>query len=532
MFETSRPNAAPIRIFDTAVEHPVANSLSTDVYRLMPNYTDVNSFAERGWLTLNLAPIGNETRYHSPGDDVAALDSATLQHMGDQTLALTKELAGGAPKSSNGDRIFMDVTGRTLITLPLIVGAGLLMGLLIGFALLSLRGGNMMRGLTIAVGTFLGSGVLAWIALALIGVVRPGMFWRAEPIWTHLATYASTILVAILFLTTVGRPTDVRQLRTSFWLMFLVIGGMIGLFAPGGIIFFIFPPLIALAGILLGRRWKAAEAIGSALAILTLCLTWGAMLGLLGELLDNGPMWVFAPLGSLLLLPVLIEAKPHVERIGLRASSAVAGVLTLLSWVAVLAAPAYSADRQQRFVIEHVTDAADGKSWWSVLNDGAPLPRSFGNGWQRGKLPISDSKRWLSAAPADSSAQAPAVQLLSDVRAGEERTLTLRLAANGNENVTLIAPADANIRSAGGDGFVRPIDPKLEGKYAIGCYGRSCDGALLQLTMDQPKPVAFILIGTKGDLPLSAAPLLAHRLRFARPQYNRDESIVFTVERL
>ncbi|MGN6847851.1 MAG: M20/M25/M40 family metallo-hydrolase, partial [Sphingomicrobium sp.] len=67
MFETSRPNAAPIRIFDTAVEHPVANSLSTDVYRLMPNYTDVNSFAERGWLTLNFAPIGNETRYHSPG---------------------------------------------------------------------------------------------------------------------------------------------------------------------------------------------------------------------------------------------------------------------------------------------------------------------------------------------------------------------------------------------------------------------------------------------------------------------------------
>ena len=67
MFETSRPSGAPIGIFAAAVKHPVANSLSTDVYRLLPNYTDVNSFAERGWLTLNLAPIGNETRYHSPG---------------------------------------------------------------------------------------------------------------------------------------------------------------------------------------------------------------------------------------------------------------------------------------------------------------------------------------------------------------------------------------------------------------------------------------------------------------------------------
>ena len=68
MFETSRPNGAAISVFANAVDRPVANSLSTDVYRLMPNYTDVNTFSERGWLTLNLAPIGNETRYHSAGD--------------------------------------------------------------------------------------------------------------------------------------------------------------------------------------------------------------------------------------------------------------------------------------------------------------------------------------------------------------------------------------------------------------------------------------------------------------------------------
>ena len=45
MFETSRPNAAAVALFASAVKHPAANSLSTDVYRLMPNYTDVNSFS-------------------------------------------------------------------------------------------------------------------------------------------------------------------------------------------------------------------------------------------------------------------------------------------------------------------------------------------------------------------------------------------------------------------------------------------------------------------------------------------------------
>src|SRR5690349_9007565 len=182
MFETSRPNAPAIAIYAKTAAHPVANSLSTDVYRLMPNYTDVNSFAERGWLTFNIAPIGNETRYHSPGDDIAALDDQTLQHMGDQTLALTQALASDRP-SGGGDRIFMDVAGQALVTLPLMVGAGLLIGLLISLLVISLRRGALARGAAVAVGTILGSAALSWLLLALIGAARSGMFWRAHAIW-------------------------------------------------------------------------------------------------------------------------------------------------------------------------------------------------------------------------------------------------------------------------------------------------------------------------------------------------------------
>ena len=90
----------------------------------MPNYTDVNSFGERGWLTLNIAPIGNETRYHSPGDELAALDHRTLQHMGDQTLALSQALTAGPAPQSGGNRIFMDVSGRDADLAPARAGRG------------------------------------------------------------------------------------------------------------------------------------------------------------------------------------------------------------------------------------------------------------------------------------------------------------------------------------------------------------------------------------------------------------------------
>ena len=534
MFETSRPNAAPIAVFASAVKRPVANSMATDVYRLMPNYTDVNSFSERGWLTLNLAPIGNETRYHSAGDDLAALDLATLQHMGDQTLALSNALANGTPQAAGGDRIFMDLAGRALISLPLLLGAALLVALLLSFAWLTHARGGFVRSITIALATLLGSAAFAWLALALVGSLRHGMFWRAHPIWTHLAIYASVILVAVALLATVGRRLEVPQLRAAFWLMYLVIGSLMGLFAPGAIIYFLLPPLLLLLGALGTRWWRPSEAVGSATAILLLYLTWGAMLGALEELLNGGPMWLFAPLGALSILPVMIEAKPLIDQTRLRAAAAIAGILALLGWVAAAAAPAYSADRQQRFVIQHVTDAFAHRSWWSILNDTAPLPekyRSVGE-WKRDKLAFSDRKRWITAALTDPTVRAPGVELLSQVRNGDERTLSLRLIANGSERIELIAPEDAKIRSAGMAGFVRPIDQNEDGKYFIDCFGRSCNGATLQLTFGQLKPVEFLILGTRAPLPLSAAPLLAARPKFARPQYNRDESIVFARRRL
>ena len=532
MFETSRPNGPPIALFAASAKNPVANSLSTDVYRLLPNYSDVNSFSERGWLTLNLAPIGNETLYHSGGDDLAALDPATLQHMGDQTLALTEKLGDGTPLAKDGNRIFMDLAGSTLVSLPLIAGAILDLVLVAVFMFLAVRGGELPRGIIAVAGTIVGSALLAWGAVNLIGTLRGGMFWRAHPNLSDLAAYASSLFVGTTLFASVTRNLDRRQLQTAFWLLFLILGCGVGMIAPGGIIFFIFPPLLASIGIILAPWWRPAESVGSAAAILFLYVTLGGLLGLLEKLLDSGPIWIFAPLGSLLILPVLIEAKPLIVRAGTNSAAAISGALTLAAWAAAGAAPAYSAEREQRFVIEHVTDSDHRSSWWSVLNDGAPLPGTFPESWKRGKLPLSDRTRWLAPAPADPSVRPPDVQILSQVENGNERTLQLRFAANGNESVVLIAPGDAKIKSAGNVGFARPIEQIGAGKYSVSCFGRSCDGAIIELSIGQRKPEEFTIAGSRAPLPPSAAPLLAKRPKFARAQYNRDEEIAFTTRRI
>ncbi|HLL31841.1 MAG TPA: M20/M25/M40 family metallo-hydrolase, partial [Allosphingosinicella sp.] len=144
MFETSRPNGRAIRHYARSVDRPAGNSLTTDFSRLIPNQTDVAVLKERPWTTLNFAIIGNETRYHSPGDNLEALDPRSLRHMGDQALQVTADLAGGGAAPAGGELLYGDVLGIGLVALPLWLGLALLVALLTGFLWLAWtrRGGT------------------------------------------------------------------------------------------------------------------------------------------------------------------------------------------------------------------------------------------------------------------------------------------------------------------------------------------------------------------------------------------------------
>ena len=528
MFETSLPNGPPVRAFARAVDRPFANSLATDFYRQLPNYTDVNSFSERGWLTLNLAMVGNETRYHSAGDNLAALDPRSLQHMGDQTLALARELSRSTP-AGGGGLLFADIAGRQLVMVPQWAGFALLALLVIGVAWACRRRGGLWRSLAVVVTALVAAGALAWLGMFLLGLGRAGSFWRAHPEWAHLAVSACGIFAAIMALVTIGRRLGVRQLRAGFWLGFLLLGAAVLLIAPGGVIYFLFPPLVALAGMALSRWMPMAELVGALAAAVLLWLTLGEVVALLRELLNNGPFFIFAPLSVLLALPWLIEAKPLLDDSGRLRSLAAPAAALVVGWAAAIAAPAYSADRQQRFAIHHVHDAGQKKSWWSVENDGAPLPEAFGSGWTREKLPHSSGKSWVRQAPDLPGTDRATVELVRREVVEGGRSFTLKLRTRGRDRVAVIAPEDAAIRAAGGAGHVRPISAEAtEGRYVVSCTGRSCDGAEITLVTSRSEPIDLLVYSARFALPPQAQRLVSARPANARPQYVPDSTITLS----
>ena len=206
----------------------------------------------------------------------------------------------------------------------------------------------------------------------------------------------------------------------------------------------------------------------------------------------------------------------------------------VIGWVVVAAVPAYSADRQQRFTIAHATDTATGKASWAVTNDGAALPKGFGDplGWHRGELPYIDGKRWIAPAASIADLRAPQLELTGKAVHGKSRTVTFRLRPNGAESVSLIADKDAGILSGGTGGYVRPIDPDATGKYYLQCYGRSCDGAVIQFTTTFAKSLTMTLVGSRRGLPATAHALMEQRPKFARPQYSPDATLTISRIRL
>jgi hypothetical protein len=530
MFETSRPNGAAIQAFASAVRRPYASSLSTDIYHLLPNDTDVTTYNERGWLTLNFAMAGNETRYHSPGDNIAGLDPRSLQHMGNQALAVSSELASGLAKAS-GQRIFMDVVGRWFLQMPLTVGLVIFVLLILAFAIIVWRRGAYGRALAAPfAGIVLGS-VAGWLATLVFGLLRAGTYWRAHPELSFMAIYATVLLGALAVLRTLGAAATREQLRAGSWLIFLLMGALLAAAAPGSIIYFLAPPIAVLIGVALSKWWRPAKAVGGLVAIALLYVSWGEMLALLEVLFSPGPLWIAGPVAAIMMMPALVEAHELFGRATRRMSLVGSALIALLAWIVVASVPAYAQHRQQRFTIEHATEFPSRRSHWSVLNDGAPLPGAYRQiaDWSEGKLPYSERERWLAPAPVDPQVQPPTVQLLDSVVSGNERRVAFRLNSAGWDRIILIAPSESHIRTAGVAGTVRPIaSDESGGEFTIVCAGRSCDGTELRVDQLSASRLKLTVVGVRNGLPAAAAPLLAARPQFARPQYTPDETVAFS----
>jgi hypothetical protein len=123
MFQTGSDNNELINLFAQACPLPVTASFSEDVYRRMPNDTDLTEFLKNGKRGFNFAFTGGIEFYHSPEDTPENLNQFTLQHYGACVLPLVAKLAQASGQEMDGfeqrgDATFFPIWRGALIHYP------------------------------------------------------------------------------------------------------------------------------------------------------------------------------------------------------------------------------------------------------------------------------------------------------------------------------------------------------------------------------------------------------------------------------
>ncbi len=229
LFQTSRNNGAAVMRYADAVGRPGGSSLAAFVYEVLPNDTDLTPALEGDAVAYNLSFIGRPEQYHSPAATPDALDEGALQDMGDQTLGLTRALAGERPLPARdmANRTFFDLFGVTIIHYGTVVG-WILLGITALLHWLAWRrdaaAGGIMPSLKASAGVVLGGGAALYALNLLSGAGAANSYYDRLAATDMLEAQALLICIAALAATApwwAGRSGSIVGIGIAFALQVL-----------------------------------------------------------------------------------------------------------------------------------------------------------------------------------------------------------------------------------------------------------------------------------------------------------------------
>ncbi len=120
LFETSAGNSRLVQVLSEAVPHAAGSSFTYEVYKHMPNDTDMTVFKKSGAAGLNFAFIGHWEAYHTPLDTPQALDAGSLQRHGDYALGLARKLGDAdlGQLQAPADSVYFSTPGGLFLHYP------------------------------------------------------------------------------------------------------------------------------------------------------------------------------------------------------------------------------------------------------------------------------------------------------------------------------------------------------------------------------------------------------------------------------
>lgn len=450
MYESSTDNSWLISEYAKAAKDPLTSSLATDVWRLMPNSSDLTAFLEAGKQGMNFAYTENWTDYHTTHDSLEDLDLRSLQHHGDNLLALVRQYGNlDLTSPSKGDAIFFSVLQLGIIhypkswATPLMAVAALasLVVFVIGFRKKEITFSGLGMGVLSLIAAMVATALAAYVGMQGVTLFQGNQLQVGMGGTYDVHLYELGLLIVYIPITASiysvfrkwARPTELAAGALIFWLVLTIISTLI---LPGGSYLFVWP---LISGILVISADLAAAVRKNGwerlLALIPICIgliLFGTAIYLVQRMFGVA---IF-PAGAAMIVLLLALGFPYIDfrslpraRVWLLATTTVG--LALLVWTGLSANDNPAQPRQN--IIFYSMDADQNEAVWVAETE---LPDETLSPW------LGDSPReemlanvfpgqwedlvWINDAP-DSDQPAPEMIVLEDTIDNGIRYLRLQL---------------------------------------------------------------------------------------------------------
>ncbi|MDP9098729.1 MAG: M28 family peptidase, partial [Verrucomicrobiota bacterium] len=522
MFETSPQNGALIRALAKATSHPLANSLSYEIYKRLPNSSDFTVFKEAGWPGMNFAYINGLTHYHTQLDNRENVDARSLQHHGSYALALSRYFGGAVPAAmQEGDAIYFDAVGFLVVRYPAWLARPFAFGVLLlfagviwlGFRRAELTGAGIAKGALLFFGSVIVAAVAVGGAWRLVRQIHPG--YNLIPQGDSFSHGLYIIGFAALALATTaaivgsfGRRISEANLFVGALLWWALAMVATTIWMIGSSYLPTWPLFFALLG--LGYDFVGGDRAGVKLATVSL----GAIPGIL----------IVAPVAHLIFIAMPFALAPAVVLFVvllfalliplLRASTAghrwafpgMIAAIAILFFVPAARGDGFDKDHRQSNHVIYILNAATQRALW-ISSDAGPdewTEQFFGKKPARGPLsdPFPLGRRVYLQAPAPvTSFQPPEARALEDVTASGIRRLRIRLTSpRGAERMSV--QINSEILSAAVDGKPLMSAPKTQKSWSLLYLALPKEGIELVIETRSAPPLAVRLVDESYGLPL------------------------------
>ncbi len=399
MFETGEGNRSYIRMLEQSLDRPVANSLSREVYRRMPNDTDFSIYRDLGRSGFNFAFTGGAAVYHSAIDDQRLLDAKSLQHHGQNTWALLKTLDQRDLQriAKTEDAVYIDLFGHKLLHYPASSSTGL--SLVLAVLILVLIRMAFPRQLSLRQAAWCGAFVLLLLPLML------GLGWLLSwplghwpdlnrmghpyPWLGRIALFLTAGLSLRLLLNGLCQRATAGSVSLVCWLFFAALALLLSVKLPAASLLGILPMVAFMLGAVIdGFLWKRHTQLLFARLfgfIAAAYLGFYFYYSLEVVLSFEDAHWFMLPLvfPAIAALPLLAEQsyRRHASRDSASGSGHWVTALLLLPIVAACVGqqfiPGHTVERPRAMNLVYRATQGQPASWWQLETSSSAADRGY-----------------------------------------------------------------------------------------------------------------------------------------------------------